>query len=83
MLWLHALLVCLAASTQAVSSLQVNDEDFHEHLYIRPLPDGKVLSRFQFTITGDHARWEGLKVDEGIACTPTRCNSYMSRTHCS
>lgn len=59
----------LLASLCSVHSLQVNDEDFQEHLYIRPLPDGKVLSHFQFTTTGSHARWEGLKVDEGIACT--------------
>jgi len=67
--WLHALAVALLASLRAASSLQVNDEDFHERLYVRPLPDGKVLSHFEFTTTATHARWEGLKVDQGIAGT--------------
>lgn len=69
----------LLASLCSVHSLQVNDEDFQEHLYIRPLPDGKVLSHFQFTTTGSHARWEGLKVDEGIACTRWG-NAYLLLT---
>lgn len=59
------------ASMQAVSCMQVDDEDFREHLYIRPLPDGKVLSHFEFTTTGLHAHWEGLKVDASIASYQT------------
>jgi phosphatidylinositol glycan class T len=70
MRWVNAAsLSLLLASLCTVNSLQVDDEDFQEHLYIRPLPDGKVLSRFEFTTTGSHARWEGLQVDQGIACT--------------
>lgn len=46
----------------------LQDEDFREDLYIRPLPDGKVLSHFDFTMIASHGRWEGIKVEDGIAC---------------
>lgn len=79
--WLHALAIALLASIRAASSLQVDDEDFHERLYIRPLPDGKVLSHFEFATTGSHARWEGLRVDEGIAGTRL-LQFYRSHSSC-
>lgn len=65
MLWLTSLAVSVLA---CLSSVLANDEDFSESLYVRPLPDGKVLSHFEFTTSASHARWEGLKVDDGISC---------------
>lgn len=69
MLWHGLLILSLLGTYGILASPQVDDEDFQEQLYIRPLPDGKVLSHFEFTTAASHARWEGLKVDETIACT--------------
>lgn len=77
MQWFIVLLLSILLHWSTATALhRVNNEDFLENLYIRPLPDGKVLSHFEFNVIASHAGWEGIKVDDGIACR--QAHSYTT-----
>ena len=65
---LSASLACYAAAAAAAAAAAVEAnpraDEYHERLDIRPLDDGKILSRFDFTVRSYDAAWEGVQYDD-------------------
>lgn len=84
-----AALLCASLSCYAAAAVDAEPraDEYHERLDIRPLDDGKVLSRFEFTTRSSNEAWQGLQYgdNDSMACTCECLNCYtwvaLTRSH--